>query len=290
METNLKNMKNVIAEVGVGHLGVAYGALLWDDPNNEVLMFEPNIEYFEELKKAANNRPNVKLFNVAIGDAEGKMRLFLRETSSYLSFLNGISVIDQAHPHLHRENDCVEVNVFTFDKFDPGNINYLRIDVEGGEWFVLKHLRSRPEVINIETHDSRASYINPYLWEIEQWMDCNGYEKIGVDEMDSVYNKTNKYQTTAKPVKNPLNDISYYREIISKFILSSYFKYYFNNLDYKSFVSNINKINSQKADVLDRLAKFIKDLAEKDKDINRALRMFDGFVISLIKDIDRTDY
>jgi FkbM family methyltransferase len=283
-------MKNVIAEVGVGHLGVAYGALLWDNPNNEILMFEPNIEYFKDVEKAANNRPNVKLFNVAIGDVDGEMDFFLRETSSYLSSLNGMSVIDQSHPHLHRENDCVKVNVFTFDRFDPGNINYLRIDVEGGEWFVLKHLKSRPETISIETHDSRASYINPYLWEIEQWMGYNGYEKIAVDEMDSIYKKTNKYQPLSIPVKNLPNDIAYYREIVSKFILSSYFKYYFNSLDYNSFILNINKINFQKSDVLDRLAKFIKDSAEKDRDIDRSVRMFDGFIISLIKDIDRTDY
>lgn len=278
----------VIAEVGVGHLGVAYGALLWDKPDVEILMFEPHPEYFAEIKAAAAGRSNVKLFNVAIGDKDGKTNLYLRQTSSYLEEINGQSVIDQGHPHLHREDDKVEVDIKTFDQFDPGNINYLRVDTEGGEWFVLKHLKSRPEVISIETHDSRAAYINPYLWEIEQWMGLNGYEKVNVDEMDTIYKKTGKVEVPNFTVaQNMQVDFG---GVVAQFINATYYKYFFNALPPKTFAENLHKIYIQKQDVLDRLTAYIQAGAAKGRDIHRQLKMFDMFVLSLIKDIDRTDY
>jgi len=38
---------------------------------------------------------------------------------------------------------------------------------------VLKHLVSRPKVISIETHGKY--YLNPFLTEITQWMEREGY-------------------------------------------------------------------------------------------------------------------
>ena len=50
-------------------------------------------------------------------------------------------------------------------KFDEGNIDVLFLDTEGTEWFVLKHLLSRPTIITVEVGDN-VNYVNPYIEKI----------------------------------------------------------------------------------------------------------------------------
>jgi hypothetical protein len=77
------------------------------------------------------------------------------------------------------------VRCTTFDRLDDGSIDLISIDTEGSEWFVLKYITSRPDVISIETHG--AAYTNPYLDEIQRWMRekrllaaVHGQERLGV--------------------------------------------------------------------------------------------------------------
>ena len=65
----------------------------------------------------------------------------------------------------------------------------MRLDTEGGEFYVLEKLISRPELIVLETHNHIASYINPFLYEIEEWMVENNYVKVSVDSGDSIYRR-----------------------------------------------------------------------------------------------------
>ena len=44
----MKNGKIVLAEVGVGPVSMAFGKLVWDRPDIEVLMFEPHPKYYSE--------------------------------------------------------------------------------------------------------------------------------------------------------------------------------------------------------------------------------------------------
>jgi len=177
----MNNNKTVLAEIGVGPLSMAYGRLFWDNPDVEILMFEPHPLYYSDLMKDCKGRPNVKIFNVAIGDREGEMNFYDNGTSS--------SLIDSISPSNQANSKVINVQVKKISIFDTGQIDFLRIDTEGYEWFAIKHLVSRPKQIVVEIYNDLATYINPYLHEIEQWMAQNGYSRKAMVEGDFIYER-----------------------------------------------------------------------------------------------------
>ncbi len=181
----MRDGKTVLAEVGVGPMGMAYGALFWDRPDMHILMFEPHPVYAAGVRAAAADRPNVELFEVAIGDEPGKATFYDEGTSSSLA---GVASPSEQHKGVH-ECKSYEVEVRRFSDFDKGDIDHLRIDTEGAEWFCLKHLVSRPKQIVVEVYNDLATYINPYLYEINEWAALNGYQRVAVQDSDFIYQR-----------------------------------------------------------------------------------------------------
>ncbi len=178
--------KFVLAEVGVGPLGMAYGALLWDRPDIHLMMFEPLPRYFDEVKAAAGARTNVALYNVAIGDEAGEMEFFDDGTSSSLA---GVASPFAQHGHSFGRKTKIKVPVRRISDFDLGQIDALRIDTEGAEWFCLKHLVSRPREIVVEIYNDLGTYVNPFLLEINDWATRNGYKLTRVADADFTYQR-----------------------------------------------------------------------------------------------------
>ena len=181
-----------IAEIGVGRIDVAFGALYWHNetdgiPDYEIMMFEPHPLYHRMLDEAGGYKPNVELYNVAIGDEEGEMQLVDAATSSHLQGIS--SPISQKNKKDELTGDVYTVKVEKISKYDKGDIDYLRVDTEGNEWFALKHLISRPKMIVVETHNNEATYINPYLFEIQKWAAENNYQCVSIQEGDHVFVK-----------------------------------------------------------------------------------------------------
>ena len=83
----------------------------------------------------------------------------------------------------NENNFNVECKVFS--DIDDGTIDLLSIDIEGGEWYVLKHVVSKPKVISIETHGK--FYTNPFLAQIQHWLQNNNYTEWYKDKSDTVY-------------------------------------------------------------------------------------------------------
>jgi hypothetical protein len=63
------------------------------------------------------------------------------------------------------------VEGITLDSIDPADIDILLVHVEGAEYYVIKHLLSRPKIIVLETH--YRNFVNPYMREIDHWMAGN---------------------------------------------------------------------------------------------------------------------
>ena len=61
----------------------------------------------------------------------------------------------------------------------------LSVDIEGGEWYVIAHMVSRPAVISLETH--AGLYRNPRMAEISAWMRENRYTRWYLNDSDTVY-------------------------------------------------------------------------------------------------------
>lgn len=180
----MRDGKLVLVEVGVGPLPMAFIATCWDRPDLHLIAFEPNPTYYQEVKAAAGARPNVELYNVAIGDENGRLKLYDEGTSSSLE---GVASPFAQHHGPDRGAATVEVDVRRISEYDRGDWDILRIDVEGAEWFCLKHLVSRPKQIVVEIYNDLATYINPHLYEISAWAEANGYVRHSVHDSDFIY-------------------------------------------------------------------------------------------------------
>ena len=78
-------------------------------------------------------------------------RICLSRSSSFISSSNSSpAIINDSYDK--ENNTTVKVKAKKFSSEDPGNIDLISIDIEGSEWFVIKNMISRPNVVSIETH------------------------------------------------------------------------------------------------------------------------------------------
>lgn len=127
---------------------------------------------------------NVTLHEVALCDHNGTVELIRREASTFIRALPGSPALVNDR-YMIDGKDAFIAEAKTFDRIDDGTIDLLSIDIEGGEWFVIKHMRSRPAVLSIETHG--AAYVNPFLGEILAWTSTNGYRPLYKTRTDTVF-------------------------------------------------------------------------------------------------------
>jgi len=111
----------------------------------EVHAFEPSPRPYKYLAK--NAPPNVKVYNVALGDRNGEAMLILHQTSGHDGFV---------HKAKDFTGKTINVPIRTLDSFRLENVGLIKIDTEGFEVPVLLGargtiLRWKPRLI-IEVH------------------------------------------------------------------------------------------------------------------------------------------
>ena len=174
-----------VAEVGV-YLPENSNISAFAKEGIKATFIEPDPNSIEITKKYFKGMNNVTIHPIAIFDKSGSVELVQRKASTYLKMLNASPAIINDE-YITNEKDIFTVDAVTFDEIDDGSIDLLSIDIEGGEWFVIKHMVSRPLILSIETHG--AMYTNPYLDEIKKWMIENNYIIWYMDSSDTVYVK-----------------------------------------------------------------------------------------------------
>ncbi len=147
-------------------------------------LVEPDGASIERIKDRFGDYENVTLHEVAAYDFEGELELSQRDASTFVSELEASPAIVNDGYEV-TDDDKFTVKCTTFDTLDDGSIDLISVDTEGSEWFVIKYIKSRPDVISIETHG--AAYTNPHLDKITSWMANNGYSLYFKDKSDSVY-------------------------------------------------------------------------------------------------------
>ena len=193
--TNLKQKKiqlKHVAEVGV-YLPQTSNIGAFTKEGIRSTFVEPDPHCVEEIKKYFKGFDNIDIHPVAIFDKSGEVELVQRKASTYLKILDSSPAIINDEYTLSEE-DTFTVKAVTFDEIDDGSIDLLSIDIEGSEWFVIKHMVSRPLVLSIETHG--AMYTNPYINEIKKWVSENGYIVWYMDGSDTVYVKNGLFNIT----------------------------------------------------------------------------------------------
>ncbi len=149
-------------------------------------LVEPHPKFADAIRSHFAKFPNVTCHQAAIFEKETTVELVEGSASSYLKSLPdspGISN-DAQTPE---QKSSLQVRAVPFSKIDDGSIDLLSVDTEGSEWFVIQTMTSRPKVISLETHG--GAYLNPYIKEIEDWMEKNRYELWFLTRTDSVYVK-----------------------------------------------------------------------------------------------------
>jgi len=174
-----------VAEVGV-YLPDASNVYDYILQNVRCTLVEPDPQCVSRIRERFAGRNNVTLHPVAIDDRKGELELAQRGASTFAAKLSVSPTVVNDEYRLSRD-DIFTVTAVTFDEIDDGTIDLLSVDIEGGEWFVIKHLVSRPTVISLETHGAR--YLNPYLAQIREWMRSEGYRTWYKDRADTVFIK-----------------------------------------------------------------------------------------------------
>ena len=129
LDTYLRPGFNVV-DVGANIGMYAYFAAKRVAPEGLVVGFEPNSGVFSRLQINAD-LPNVRLLKMAIGDRTGRVNLVVTEDSAK-SFddRNGASTKAVTV-------ECRTLDPFIATDFGVDNVDYLKVDTEGFDYFVL---------------------------------------------------------------------------------------------------------------------------------------------------------
>jgi len=182
-----------VAEVGV-HAPESSNVYRYIQRDVRTTLVEPEPEALEQIKAHFSGRENITLHEAAACDEPGEIVLFKKGPSTFVGSLPDSPALTN-DGYQKDEQDKFTVKAITFDSVDDGSIEVLSIDTEGSEWFVIKHLVSRPAAISVETHG--GAYVNPYLSDIEAWMDREGYRVWYKGKTDTVYVKSDAIAVTA---------------------------------------------------------------------------------------------
>lgn len=287
----MRNGKTVLCEVGVGGPSMCFCLLYLDRPDMEFLMFEPNPKFFNEVKVAIGDRKNFEIHNVAIGDENGVMDFIDEGTSS--SLVGIASPFAQHYKKPDSQKPIIKVEVRKISEFDRGDIDILRIDTEGSEYFSLKHLVSRPREIVLETHNDLATYINPYLFEICEWARLNGYQLTSVAAGDHTYTRVSDITGF---VENPTANYSdqgqnvlFYEEAVKKTLILHYTRYLLNTISSEEFVDTLARMFRLKKKMIGNIAKYVqKEVEVRNNPIDKVLENI-GFFAPVFREYIHKD-
>jgi FkbM family methyltransferase len=183
---------NHVCEVGV-YLPETSNILDFILEGVKTTLVEPDPKNVKAIEEYFKTNKNVSLFPYAIFEYNGVIELSQRASSTFVTSLKSSPALVNDH-YIRNENDTFEVECKTFDAIDDGSIDLLSVDTEGCEWYVIKNIKSGPNVISIETHGK--SYVNSFINEISDWFQNQHYKVWYKDKSDTVYVKDDLFILT----------------------------------------------------------------------------------------------
>lgn len=138
----------------------------------------------EKIRTYFKDSKNITIHSFAMWDYNGFVNLAQAEASSFVTELKSAPALANDNFKIDNSN-TVQVACKMFSDIDDGTIDLLSVDIEGSEWYVLKHMKSRPKIISIETHGRH--YTNPFIKDILQWTTSNNYRIWYKNVSDTVF-------------------------------------------------------------------------------------------------------
>lgn len=152
----------------------------------ECHLYEAVPEFCKQIFEATRHLKNVHLHSFAVSDFAGEMELCIAGASTFQSSLTASPAIN--HDGFDKSSPSatfIKVPCRDFAEVDPGDLDFLSIDIEGGEFSVLSRMVSRPVVLSIETQS--RGYVNPRLGAITDWMVSENYAVWFQNDTDTVF-------------------------------------------------------------------------------------------------------
>ncbi|NOU47045.1 MAG: hypothetical protein HOO86_08290 [Bacteroidales bacterium] len=186
-------MPKNICEIGV-YLPQESNVIEFINRDISTTLVEADPNYIIEIEKFFANRKNITIIEAAVYDFHGKIELCRRDSSTFISQLEASPALINDNCKIN-ENEVFIANSIQFSEIDSGGFDLISIDIEGAEWFVIKHMVSRPDIISIETHGKY--YTNPKITDILDWMKTNDYLIWYKNESDSVFVKKGVFRVSS---------------------------------------------------------------------------------------------
>jgi FkbM family methyltransferase len=166
-----------ILDIGAHH-GYTVDKLLDYAPGSKIHAFEPTPQSAAILRQRMNNRPNVHVHEMALGDKTGMTRFHLNVGDQTNSLLDNVteSPFEQVHDHVAE----VQVQAMALDdwveKFEPQGMLLLKADIQGAEKLLVmggkKTFAQRvaafyTEICLLPLYENQATFceINPIMTE-----------------------------------------------------------------------------------------------------------------------------
>lgn len=182
-ESLTKNFDGVIIDAG-GYIGTSAIAFSLKFPHSTIISVEPSFQNFQLLKENVKSFDNILALNAALSCQKNqKISLYDRGTGQW-----GFTTVDQ--PPENNANLIETVPTITLkelrDQF--GTATVLKLDIEGGEYELLKNSRSELEKIDfiyIELHQRiRSEITEVFNGFIKDKLVCrDGHEKFLISNL-----------------------------------------------------------------------------------------------------------
>jgi FkbM family methyltransferase len=187
INSRVRNIRHV-AEIGVSSPDNFILRDFVANPDCRVTLVEANPVCVNLLIESYGIFPNVAVQETALSAHRNES--ILRIPVGSLDIAASAFLLEQESPYNARaRSDSIEpfqdvvVQCCRIDDIDDGSIEVMLLDIEGGEWNVLRFLRSRPEIIIVEM-GGPCGYRNPNFDKIVNWMAIEEYDLDHVEMIE----------------------------------------------------------------------------------------------------------
>ena len=131
-----------------------------------IYAFEPVPETFSKLQELSISYPNIKAINKGVGSSSGRALLYETAYIGSSSLLPPNAAGLHYYPDLYTVNNRYEVDVTTLDDWwrsvgGPA-IQFMKLDVQGGELEILKGATELLENAGVELMQTEVSFMETY--------------------------------------------------------------------------------------------------------------------------------
>lgn len=183
----------VIVEAGA-HIGTDTVEMARQWPAGKIYAFEPNLQIYPQLERAAASLKNVSTFPIALGDRIGVADFYLSKSASQTD--GGCDAQSSLLPPSKEYwrwdwiefDEPVQVPVTTLDQWAKDNgvthVDFLWLDLQGSEFQVLQ---ASPDILKtvtfIQTEFSKLPFYEGTVLfdDLTQWLEERGFWKVYED-------------------------------------------------------------------------------------------------------------